>query len=213
MPYLAFEDCKVCSQLLRTHIYIQTTRRLARDNIAHCAMCNWDKKSWNYCYAKATCYTWRRIILRRIHPLLKIRRATQTQKPCYSVMQCIRAAFANIFVANISAPVFGSDARNYSVAKILRHTVYLVMVHCTFVCCDLLWLSPNDNALYCTQTNTHKHTETYLPTCSPVCIYYWLSPLLQAECKLCIAWPNITESLLFVHTVCSFWEVHRLHEW
>ena len=31
---------------------------------------------------------------------------TQTQKPCYSVMQCIRAAFANIFVANISVPPF-----------------------------------------------------------------------------------------------------------
>ena len=36
----------------------------------------------------------------------KIRRATQTQKPCYSITQCIRAAFANIFVANISAPSF-----------------------------------------------------------------------------------------------------------
>ena len=36
----------------------------------------------------------------------KIRRATQTQKPCYSITQCIRAAFANIFVANISAPPF-----------------------------------------------------------------------------------------------------------
>ena len=40
------------------------------------------------------------------------------------ITQCIRVAFANIFVANISAPSFGSDLRNYSVAKILRHTVY-----------------------------------------------------------------------------------------
>ena len=82
--------------------------------------------------------TWRCIILNRIRPMLKIRRATQTQKPCYSVMQCIRAAFANIFVANISASsLFGSDSRNYSVAIILRPMVYPVMVYCTFVCCDL----------------------------------------------------------------------------
>ena len=46
------------------------------------------------------------IILRKIHQLSKIQRATQTQKPCYSITQCIRAAFVNIFVANISAPSF-----------------------------------------------------------------------------------------------------------
>ena len=50
--------------------------------------------------------TRRRIILRRIHRPSKIQRATQTQKPCYSITQCIRAAFANIFVANISVPPF-----------------------------------------------------------------------------------------------------------
>ena len=44
-------------------------------------------------------------------------------KPCYSITQCIRAAFANIFVANISAPPFGSDSQNFSVAKILQRTV------------------------------------------------------------------------------------------
>ena len=38
--------------------------------------------------------TRRRIILRRIHRPSKIRRGTQTQKPCYSITQCIRAAFA-----------------------------------------------------------------------------------------------------------------------
>ena len=67
----------------------------------------------------------RRIILRKIHRPSKIPRATQTQKPCYSITQCIRAAFANIFifVANISAPPFGSDSRNFLVAKILRRTV------------------------------------------------------------------------------------------
>ena len=40
-----------------------------------------------------TINTWQCIIL-RIHRPSKIRRATQ--KPCYSVMQCIRAAFTNI---------------------------------------------------------------------------------------------------------------------
>ena len=48
--------------------------------------------------------TRRHIILSRIHRPSKILQATQTQKPCYSTMQCIRAAFANIFVTNISAP-------------------------------------------------------------------------------------------------------------
>ena len=57
--------------------------------------------------------TRRRIILRRIHRPSKIRRATQTQKPCYSITQCTRAAFANIFVANIFAPPFGSDSQNF----------------------------------------------------------------------------------------------------
>ena len=36
-------------------------------------------------------------------------------------MQCIRAVFASIFVASISA-IIGRDSRHYSVAKILRHT-------------------------------------------------------------------------------------------
>ena len=50
------------------------------------------------------------------------RRATQTQKPCYSVTQCIRAAFANIIVVNISAPPW-QHSQIYSVSKILQHTV------------------------------------------------------------------------------------------
>ena len=78
------------------------------------------------------------IILRKIHALSKIQRASQTQKPCYSVMQCIRAAFANIFVANISAPSFGSDLRNFSVANILRRTVYWDCVTCFGEWCHIV---------------------------------------------------------------------------
>ena len=57
--------------------------------------------------------TRRRIIPRRIHQPSKIRRATQTQKLCYSIAQCIRAAFANIFVANIFAPHFWKRFAKY----------------------------------------------------------------------------------------------------
>ena len=69
---------------------------------------------------------WRCIILRRIHCSSKIRPATQTQKPCYSVTQCIRAGLGEYFVVNISAPLVGSDLWNYSIAKILQryHTAY-----------------------------------------------------------------------------------------
>ena len=105
----------------------------------------------------------------RIHLPLKIRRATQTQKPCCSVMQCIRSAFANNFVTNSSAPLFGSDSRNYSVAKIFRHTVYPVMVYCTFVCCGF---HPMIKQMYCTQTSTQTHR---IPTYQLTCMYILLT--------------------------------------
>ena len=87
---------------------------------------------------------------------LKIRRATQTQKPCCSVMQCIRSAFANIFVTNSSAPPFWQ--RFAKLFGCEHFSTYGIPCHGVLYIC-MLWLSPNDKANVL-HTNTQN---TYLP--------------------------------------------------
>ena len=86
--------------------------------------------------ARAIDTRWR-IILRRIHRPSKIRRATQTQKPCYSITQCIRAAFVNIFVANIFAPLWKRFAKFFGRENFATYGIEYYILHllCTFMHC------------------------------------------------------------------------------
>ena len=69
-------------------------------------------------YRHATAYN-----TEKVHRPSKIRRATQHTEAMFEYYAMYQSRpFANIFVANISAPLFGSDSRKFSVAKILRRT-------------------------------------------------------------------------------------------